>query len=142
MKARRLDSSGTFAVVFDIGDNLLEGLQQFFETERLITGTLYGIGGFQKAIVGYYDMNEKRYVPIEVDEQVEVVSFIGNVSAYEGRPRLHAHCTLGHRDGRTTGGHLLAATVCPTLELFVQQLPSQLSRTDRPAIGIPLLDLS
>jgi predicted DNA-binding protein with PD1-like motif len=86
-------------------------------------------------------METKRYEPIAVDEQVEVVSFLGNVTSYQGKPRLHVHCVVGHRDGHTTAGHLLSATVRPTLEVFIDEIASSLRRTDRPEIGIPLIDL-
>jgi hypothetical protein len=87
-------------------------------------------------------MDQKRYLPIEIDEQVELLSFIGNVTSYTDEPRLHAHCVVGHRDGHTTGGHLLAATVRPTFELMVYELPLRIARVDRPEVGIPLIDLS
>lgn len=131
----------SYAVVFDMGDDVLEELQRLLVTERLAAAKLCGIGGFRRTTLGYYDMEQKRYLPIEVDEQVEVLSFIGNVASYQEQPRLHAHCVVGHRDGRTTGGHLLAGIVRPTLELMVEEIAAGLQRTDRPEIGIPLLSL-
>ncbi len=131
----------SYAVVFDMGDDVLEELRRFLVTERLSAAKLCGIGGFRRATLGYYDMEQKRYLPIEVDEQVEVLSFIGNVASYQAQPRLHAHCVVGHRDGRTNGGHLLAGIVRPTLELMVEEIAAGLQRTDRPEIGIPLLSL-
>jgi predicted DNA-binding protein with PD1-like motif len=133
-------SGRSYVVVLDLGDDVLERLGTFLRDERIAAGKFYGIGGFRRVTLAYYDMEAKRYLPIEVDEQVEVVSLIGNVATYEGRPRIHAHCVVGHRDGRTTGGHLLSAVVRPTLELMVEEIAADLRRTDRPEIGIPLLD--
>jgi len=130
-----------YAIVFESGDDLLEELQQFCERENLSSAFFYGIGGFRRATVGYYDIEQKRYLPIDVDEQVELLSLIGNVTRYEDRPRIHAHCIVGHRDGRTTGGHLLQAAVRPTLELFLQESAVPIARTARPDVGIPLIDL-
>ncbi|HKU66545.1 MAG TPA: PPC domain-containing DNA-binding protein [Candidatus Baltobacteraceae bacterium] len=129
------------AMVFDVDDDVLAELQQFCETERIFAATLCAIGGFRTATLAFYNMETKTYEPIEVDEQVEVLSLLGNVTEYRGKPKIHAHCTVGHRDGRTTGGHLLAAIVRPTLELTIDELPSDLHRTDRPEIGIPLIEL-
>jgi predicted DNA-binding protein with PD1-like motif len=134
-------SSGrSYVVVLDLEDDVLERLGAFLREERIAAAKFYGVGGFRRVTLAYYDMEAKRYLPIEVDEQVEVVSLIGNVAMYEGRPRIHAHCAVGHRDGRTTGGHLLSAVVRPTLELMVEEIAADLRRTDRPEIGIPLLD--
>ncbi len=58
---------------------------------------------------------------------------------YQGKPRTHAHCVVGHRDGHTTGGHFLAGIAQPTVELMVDEIAVPLHRTDRPEIGIPLI---
>lgn len=131
----------SYALVGDLGDDVLAQLQEFLAAERVAAATFYGLGGFQQATLAYYDMEQKRYLPIEVDEQVEVLSFIGNVATYQEKPRIHAHCVVGHRDGHTTGGHLLAGIVRPTLELMIGEIAWGLTRTDRPEIGIPLLSL-
>lgn len=130
-----------FAVVFEVDDHVLTLLEQLCERERIASASLSGIGGFHKATLAYYDMETKRYEPIEIDEQVEVVSLLGNVTQFSGKPKIHAHCIVGHRDGRTTAGHLLAGVVRPTLELFVDETAASLIREDRPDIGIPLIAL-
>lgn len=130
-----------FALVFEIGDDLMPALLDFAQEQNVHSARLYGIGGFSKTTLGYYNLSEKRYEPIEVNEQVELVSMIGNITLYQDQPKIHAHCVVGHRDGHTTGGHLIAATVCPTLELMLEEHATPLRRSDRPEIGIPLIDL-
>ncbi|HEY1868914.1 MAG TPA: PPC domain-containing DNA-binding protein [Candidatus Cybelea sp.] len=130
----------SYVVALDVEDDVLERLAEFLRAERIAAAKFYGIGGFRRVTLAYYDMEAKRYLPIEVDEQVEVVSLIGNVATYRGEPRVHAHCAVGHRDGRTTSGHLVSGIVTPTLELLVEELAADLRRVDRPEIGIPLLD--
>lgn len=130
-----------FAAVFDADDDVLAELQRLCEREGITAAAISGIGGFRAATLAFYDMEEKRYEPIAVNEQVEVLSFLGNVTSYRDKPKIHVHCIVGGRDGRTTGGHLLAGTVRPTLELLIDELPPVLRRSDRPEIGIPLIDL-
>lgn len=135
------DAGRSYAVVFDLDDDVLEQLQQFLTSERVDAAKLYGIGGFRRVTLGYYNLEQQRYEPIAIEEQVEILSLIGNVATYQGNPRIHAHCVVGHRDGRASGGHLLAGTVRPTLELMVDEIGAGLQRTDRPEVGIPLLSL-
>jgi predicted DNA-binding protein with PD1-like motif len=132
----------SFALVFDMGDDVLAEFQQFCETAHIYTARVQGIGGFGRAQLGYYDMEAQRYEPIDVDEQVEVISLAGNVTLYESKPRIHLHCIVSHRGGHCTAGHLLGGIVRPTLELFVDDLPVRLHRVDRPDAGIPLIDIS
>jgi hypothetical protein len=144
MKHKQLSSdegARTIAAVFETDDDVLPLLEQLCEREGIASAKFSAIGGFRSATVAFYDLQARRYEPIAVHEQVEVISLLGNVTQYEGKPKIHAHCVLGHRDGHTTGGHFLSGIVRPTLELFIEELPQIIQRTDRPEIGIPLIDL-
>lgn len=57
----------------------------------------------------------------------------------DGAPTLHLHAVLGMRDGSTRGGHLLGATVWPTLEVIVTESPAHLRKRMDPEVGLPLL---
>lgn len=49
-----------------------------------------------------------KYLPIKVDEQVEVASLVGDIALADGKPALHLHAVLGRRDGTEMAGHLQA----------------------------------
>jgi len=71
-----------------------------------------------------------------------VLSLIGDVAATDrGEPGVHAHIVLGLPDGSARGGHLIAATVWPTLEVVLTESPKHLRRTFRPKLGLALIDL-
>jgi predicted DNA-binding protein with PD1-like motif len=60
----------------------------------------------------------------------------------QGKPSLHVHIVLGLADGSTRGGHLLAGTVRPTLEVMLTEVPATLRRKKRADLGIALIDLA
>ncbi|HET6567296.1 MAG TPA: PPC domain-containing DNA-binding protein [Rhodothermales bacterium] len=135
------DGKRTFALVFDEGDEAIAGIEKLAEEHNLHAAHLTAIGAFRKATLGYFDYGKKDYTRIPVDGQVEVLSFIGNVSRYKGRPKVHVHVVLGRSDGSTLGGHLLEADVRPTLEVVVTEEPGYLRRTVDETTGLPLLNL-
>jgi hypothetical protein len=47
--------------------------------------------------------------PGAIDGQVEVVSMIGDIALYLGKPVVHAHMVVAASDGTAHGGHVLAA---------------------------------
>ncbi len=144
MKYRLLhDQAGErcFALVFDPGDDPTVVLLDFARRERLRASRITGLGGFSRVTLGYFELDKKNYKPIPVHEQVEVVSFIGNISIYKGEPRLHAHVTIGRSDGTSMCGHLLDARVQPTLELMLVDEPATLERVKDAATDLPLLKL-
>jgi predicted DNA-binding protein with PD1-like motif len=132
----------TRVAVLDSGEEAVAALTKFANDAQLTTASLTAIGAFEKATVGWFDFEKKTYKKIEVGEQCEVLSAIGDVAiGDDGKASLHVHVVLGLSDGTTRGGHLLAGTVRPTLEVVLIDTPSHLRRKKKPDLGIALIDL-
>jgi predicted DNA-binding protein with PD1-like motif len=132
----------TFAVVFDIGDDPVKGLEQFARDRKISGAQFTAIGALNRAVIGYFDWDRKDYKKIVLDEQVEVLTLAGNIGRKNGSAALHAHIVLGRKDGTAHGGHLLEASVRPTLEVIVIETPRHLSRRFDDTSGLTLIDLS
>jgi predicted DNA-binding protein with PD1-like motif len=130
----------TWALVFETGDDVLPALLAFARGHGLTASRFTAIGAFERLTLGYFDWRAKDYLAIPVDEQVEVVSLIGDIARKDGEPQVHAHVVVGKRDGTAHGGHLLAATVRPTLEVMLVESPSYLARRLDAASGLALID--
>jgi predicted DNA-binding protein with PD1-like motif len=129
-----------FLVVFHTGDEAASALVGLARDHGIEAARLAGVGGFSRVTLGYFDCERKAYSRIEVPEQVEVVSLIGNLTTYGGAPRLHAHVMVTRSDGTARGGHLLEGRVRPTLEITVEEFGIAVYRTLDVESGIPLID--
>lgn len=128
-------------VVLDPGEEAFSALTRFANDEKLSAAAITAIVAFERATVGWFDISAKRYRKIEIDEQCEVLSAIGDVAiGDDGRASLHIHVVLGLSDGSTRGGHFLAGIVQPTLEVVLTEAPTGLRRRRRPDLGIALID--
>lgn len=146
MRSRLLDTSAsglrTLVAVFDTGDKVMAGLQELAARERLTAAQLSAIGAFAEAELAFFDWERKEYLPIPVKEQVEVATMLGDIAVdEEGQPALHVHLVLGRRDGSAVAGHLLEATVRPTLEVVITETPAHLHRRKDAATGLSLIRL-
>ncbi len=94
---------------------------------------------FSGATLGFFDVESKEYKEIPVEEQVEVLSLVGDVALHEGEPKLHVHAVVGKSDGTTRGDHLFGAHVQPTLEVVLVESPEHLWRETNEETSIPLL---
>jgi uncharacterized protein len=143
MKAKVVEDGDlvTYVVVCDPGDEAVEALTQFARSERLEAAQISAVGGFERATVGWFDRDAKDYRRIEVDQQCELLSLLGDVAEGEDGPIAHMHVVLGLSDGSTRGGHLLEARVFPTLEAVVTENPARLRKVMRPDLGCALIDL-
>ena len=143
MKAKVLNEAPerTIALVCDRGDEVMAVLHRFAADHNLTASRLTAIGAFERATLGYFDLERKDYDRIPVDEQVEVLSLVGDIALDGDKPKVHAHVVLGRRDGSTIGGHLLEAHVRPTLELLLVESPSHLRRVCDTDSGLALINL-
>jgi len=129
----------TIALVLERGDEVVSNLQRFATEHQLTASRLTAIGAFESATLGYFDWERKAYDRIPIDEQVEVLSLVGDIALDGSQPKVHAHVVLGRRDGSTVGGHLIEARVRPTLEVVIVDSPDYLRREFDPASGIALI---
>jgi predicted DNA-binding protein with PD1-like motif len=143
MKAKLIDDSGqkTLAVIFDKEDEFIGLLTSFAKETGLGASHFTAIGAFRDVILGYFDRDTKKYQEIPMEEQVEVLSLVGDIALKDGVPQVHAHVVVGKSDGTAHGGHILKAHVWPTLEVVLTESPKHLSRTTDAETGLALIDL-
>ncbi|MDQ6621369.1 MAG: DNA-binding protein [Pseudomonadota bacterium] len=141
MQSRLLHDAAqkTYAVVLETGEDVLPCLMRFAKEQRLAASELTAIGAFQDVVLGYFDWERKDYKRIPVNEQVEVVSMIGDIALDGDQPTLHVHLVVGRSDGSAMGGHLLEAHVRPTLEVVITESPAHLCRRHDAESGLALI---
>jgi predicted DNA-binding protein with PD1-like motif len=137
-----VDGLRTIALALEHGDEAMAMLASFSVEHRLGTSHFTAIGAFSRAVVAYFDWPTKRYRNIEIDEQVEVLSLVGDIVIERDLPRVHAHVVLGKADATAHGGVLVEGQVRPTLEIIVTETPRHLRRRFDPESKLALIDPS
>src|SRR5262249_26918720 len=99
-----------------------------------------GIGIADELVLGFWDRRERRYRPIAIEGEVEIVALSGDIVTEGDHPAVQAHLLVASADGATHGGHLLRARARPRLELVLQQSPRHLCRRIDPETGLALLE--
>lgn len=130
-----------FQLRFEDGERVAETLLAWLKAEKIGYATMTGLGAVSAAKVSYWNAESREYEPHQLDEQMEVVSLIGNVTMKEGGPFTHIHVTLGRRDLSIVGGHFNDMTVHPNLEIWLRPESEGVERTLDEASGIFLTNL-
>jgi len=144
MKSKSINDGAerTFVLILDQGEEAFRSITDFADREKITGASVSAIGAFSKATVGWFDLDAKRYKPIEVNEQCEVLSLIGDVAqGDDGEASIHLHAVLGLQDGTLRGGHFLSGSVRPTLEVTITETVVHLRREKRPDLGIALINV-
>lgn len=121
------------------GERTIEQLTHYLEQRHITAARFSAIGGFREVELKYFNMETKQYEQRKVEQQVEVVSLIGNVALVDGKPYIHAHVVVGTHDYQSIDGHLGEGVVEPTLEVFLTQLDGTLVRQKDPRTGLEAL---
>jgi uncharacterized protein len=129
-----------YAVIFHKGDEALSGLTDFAIQNKIGDAHFTGIGAVSGATLAWLDLSRKIYHRIPVPEQVEVLSLIGDIAIFNGKPIVHTHAVLGRSTGSTVGGHVFELNVNPTLEVFVTANKTPLAKKADDASGMKLID--
>ena len=129
-----------YAVIFAKGDEAFSGLEEFAEKYQIQSAHFTAIGALNGATLAWFDPQRKMYRKIPIDGQVEVVSMIGDIALYQGKPTVHTHMVVGLPDGTTKGGHVLNAHVSPTLEVMVTIDPIAMHKRLDPETDLTLID--
>src|SRR5919198_3098929 len=125
MKSKRVgadEQAQVHVVILDTGEEAFAALTRFANESGISAASLTAIGAFERATVGWFDIASKSYRKIEVNEQCEVLSAIGDIAVGDdGKASLHVHVVLGLSDGSTRGGHFLSGIVRPTPEVVLTE---------------------
>lgn len=119
--------------------DLLVSIREAFRKAGVKMGFFVAIGAVQHARMAFYDQESHAYLEFSVEEPAEILNCTGNVSELDGETFVHAHITLGLKDGTTKGGHLVEGTKIFACELFAIPLDGeQLKRTFDDVTGLRL----
>lgn len=145
MRTRRMHEitgQATWVIVLETGDEAMTALSAFAAEAGLDSASFTAIGAFERAVLAFFDWERKEYLPIVVDEQVEVASFLGDIAlGPDGKPAVHVHAVLGRRDGSALAGHLQEGRVRPTLEIVLTESPGALRKQVDAVSGVPLIQV-
>jgi len=137
------DGTKTYVLVLYQGDQVQAGLTAFASDHHVVDAHFSAIGAVRDPEVAWFDESRKQFKAMSLHEQMEVLTPSGDITlGVDGQPVVHTHLVLARSDGQSWGGHLIEATVSPTLELYVTTYPESLRKRLDPATGLQLIDPS
>lgn len=141
MRSRQIaENPKTLVVILDTGDEILAALKSVAGIEHLAASSFKAIGALSAVEFGWFNWTTKKYeTAVNLQEQVELLSLIGDIALKDNEPQVHAHLVIGRQDGSAHGGHLLSATVRPTCEIVITESPKHLQKEIDPESGIALI---
>ncbi|MBD3406785.1 MAG: DUF296 domain-containing protein [Candidatus Lokiarchaeota archaeon] len=124
------------------GEDVLDTVTKLAVENEVTSGQLTLIGAVGSAHLGYFDTEDKTYKSFQLDEDLEVVSCMGNIANHPEGIIIHAHMIVANEDGKCYGGHLMTGTkVSVTIEVIIIETEDTFSRAKDAQTGLNLLNL-
>lgn len=124
----------------DRGEEIVASLKTFCEKEKISLGSISGLGAVNKAVIGLFNCEEKKYYKTDLSGDFEITSLLGNISTMDGEIYLHLHIALGDDKYNVKGGHLNSAVISGTGELIIEKFDGSVDRSFSEEIGLNLYD--
>ncbi len=125
------------------GEDVLETIETVAAEYGVKSGQVHLIGAISGAKLGYFNIKANEYRDFFVDDDVEVVSCMGNISMLDGKPLVHAHMIVADEAGKCYGGHLMrGCKVSATIELVITEISTELKRARDERTGLNLLNIT
>jgi predicted DNA-binding protein with PD1-like motif len=86
-------------------EDILETATDVAEKAGISVGFFFLIGTLKKAKLGFF--REGKYEAIEMNQPLEIVSCLGNVSIRKSMVFAHAHIAVSNDKGIVFGGHVM-----------------------------------
>lgn len=105
-----------YHVILQQGEDIGASFVQLARDHRPPSGHVVGVGSVRDLVLGFYDVLVDALVEKRFPHDMELTSFVGNLSYLADEPVLHAHVTASDREFRVVGGHFLGGTINVTGE--------------------------
>ncbi|MFX1377067.1 MAG: PPC domain-containing DNA-binding protein [Promethearchaeota archaeon] len=123
-------------------EDLITSIIEMIKKFNIKSGLINSIGALKKFTLGYFDFDSKEYLKKNFEENVELVSCMGNISYKEGVPIVHLHASIGIKDYTIFGGHLFQPSITSiTCEVYIVEIDKKLNRIEDPQLGLSLLNI-
>lgn len=122
----------------DLVDSIIEMIKKY----NIKSGFIKCIGALKTFTIGFYIIDSKEYKMKTFNENVELISCIGNIAYKDEEPIIHLHVSLGRGDYSVIGGHLSKPSIVSvTGEVSIYEIDKKLYRANDPQFNLSLLNI-
>lgn len=123
-------------------EDLFDAIKELIKKHKIKSGLINVIGALKQFTIGYFDIEKKKYNFKTFDEDIELISCMGNIAFKDNEPIIHLHVSVGKDDYSIIGGHLSQPSVVSiTAEVYIYEITQTLTRANDPQFDLSLLDL-
>lgn len=118
----------TIVARLDRGEEITAQLKELAQKESIKLASVQALGSVNDFTAGVFDIEEKKFYPNHFTGAFEISSLFGTITTKDGAYYGHVHMTVGDKEGKVFGGHLIEGTIAATCEMFITILEGTVER--------------
>jgi len=123
-------------------EDLIDGITEMVIKHEINAGLVNVIGALKKCTLGFFNIETNEYKVKTFEEELELVSCMGNIAHSNTGPIIHLHVSVSREDYSILAGHLSQPSIISiTGEVYIYEIDERLKRAIDPQFGLSLLDL-
>ena len=123
-------------------EDLIDSIVKIVKQHEITSGFINCIGALKKFTIGFYDVASKTYKMETFNENVEMITCMGNIAYKDDEPIIHLHVSLGKKDYSIIGGHLSKPSIISvTGEVSIFETEQKINRANDPQFDLSLLNI-
>ncbi|MFW9901785.1 MAG: PPC domain-containing DNA-binding protein [Candidatus Thorarchaeota archaeon] len=142
MKCIETKSKRIFIGKVEPEKDLIDSIIEMVKKHNIKSGIINCIGALKKFTIGFFEIESKEYKLETFNENVELLTCMGNIAFKDDEPIIHLHVSLGRKDYSIIGGHLSKPSIVSvTGEVIMFEIDKELNRTTDPQFNLSLLNI-
>ncbi|OQB05948.1 MAG: hypothetical protein BWY19_00615 [bacterium ADurb.Bin212] len=129
----------TLVLVLKKDEEIVAEIKKYCQTNKITGGWLSGLGAVSGVELAFYNLKDKRFTQKKIDQELEIVSLVGNVATLDNDTTTHIHAVLSDINMKPIAGHLISATVAATCEIKLEVFDQAIKRKYNDHIGLNLI---
>ena len=140
MKYKKIN--GSWVIVLKSNEKIIESLKEFIKKNNIKSGYFNAVGAISSVELAHYNLEKKKYTTKLINQPLEIVSLMGNLTMKENERIIHAHIVVGTDKMELYGGHLKEATVAATCEIVLNEFKETIKKEYDKDTGLNLMRLN
>lgn len=128
-----------YVVRIDKGEEIISGIKELCQKEKINTGSISGIGACDLIEIGLFNVKTKEYKTEVFKGMFEITALTGNITSKDGEVYVHLHVNFSDETNAVRGGHFVKADVSAACEIIINRIEGAVDREFNQEIGLNLL---
>jgi len=134
-----LQDKNKYVLKAHVGEDVMLELREFCQNQGIQAASFFAIGAAKEIHIAWYNIHKKEYIKKEIQQELEVISLLGNVTVMNGEVIVHAHGSFSDENMQMIAGHVNKLVVGAACEIVLEKIEGKIEKSHDEETGLNLM---